>query len=146
VFHHGHFASEGLVQTIREKFADRRWKLGVLRTLRGTVGHSVAPLLEAVPHPTLVIWGAADRVLSDVPGSIRAAARLRHVRQVVIPRCGHAPQIEKSRLVNHLISRFLRDALETIPPALDPRRILARDADSRPHGPGLRPTSRPSVS
>jgi pimeloyl-ACP methyl ester carboxylesterase len=146
VFHHGHFASEGLVQTIRRKFADRRWKLGVLRTLRGTVGHSVAPLLEAVPHPTLVIWGASDRVLSDLPGSIRAAARLRHVRQVVIPKCGHAPQIEKPRLVNQLISRYLRDALETIPPALDPQRILARESQSRPHRPGFPTTPRRNFS
>src|SRR5579883_709924 len=144
VFHHGHFASEGLVQAIRRKFEDRRWKLGVLRTLRGTVGHSVAPLLEAVPHPTLIIWGATDRVLSDVPGSIRAAARLRRVRQVVIPRCGHAPQIEKPRLVNQLISRYLRDALESIPPALDPQRILARGSESRPQRPGFLATARRS--
>ena len=63
-----------------------------------------------------MIWGADDRVLSDVAGSIRAAERLRRVRQVVIPRCGHAPQIEKSRLVNRLISRYLRDKLEDDPP------------------------------
>jgi pimeloyl-ACP methyl ester carboxylesterase len=144
VFHHGHFASEGLVQAIRRKFADRRWKLGVLRTLRGTVGHSVAPLLEAVPHPTLVIWGASDRVLSDLPGSIRAAARLRRGRQVVIPKCGHAPQIEKPRLVNHLIARFLRDALETIPPALDPQRWLAQASGARPRRTGLLATPRRS--
>jgi pimeloyl-ACP methyl ester carboxylesterase len=142
VFHHGHFASEGLVQTIRRLFANRRWKLGVLRTLRGTAGHSVAPVLEAVPHPTLIIWGAADRILSDVPGSIRAAARLRRVRQVVIPKCGHAPQIEKPRLVNQLISRYLRDALESIPPALDPRRLLAQASESGPHRGGFLATPR----
>ena len=144
VFHHGHFASEGLVQAIRCKFEDRRWKLGVLRTLRGTLGHSVAPLLEAVPHPTLVIWGASDRVLSDLPGSIRAAGRLRRGRQVVIPKCGHAPQIEKPRLVNHLIARFLRDALETIPPALDPQRWLAQASGSRSRRTGLLATPRRS--
>ncbi len=126
VFHHGHFATEELVEAIRGKFQNRRWKMGMLRTLRGTVGHSVASLLPEVTQPTLVIWGADDRVLSDVPGSIRAADRLRHVRQVVIPRCGHAPQIEKPRLVNHLISRYLRDTLRTIPLAMDPQRALAR--------------------
>jgi pimeloyl-ACP methyl ester carboxylesterase len=127
VFHNGHFASEDLVEAIRGKFQDRRWKMGVVRTLRGTVGHSVAPLLPEVTQPTLVIWGADDRVLSDVAGSIRAAERLPHVRQVVIPRCGHAPQIEKPRLVNRLISGYLRDTLKTIPPALEPRRVLARN-------------------
>jgi hypothetical protein len=45
---------------------------------------------------------------------------------VVIPKCGHAPQIEKSRLVNQLVVRFLLDKLKNIPPALDPARFLAK--------------------
>jgi pimeloyl-ACP methyl ester carboxylesterase len=130
-FHNGHLASDGLVQAFRRKFEDRRWKLGLLRTLRGTVGHSVARLLPEIPHPTLVIWGAEDRILSDVAGSVRAAARLRRGRQVVIPKCGHAAQLEKPRLVNHLIARYLRDQLKTIPPALDPQRILAKPSGSQ---------------
>jgi hypothetical protein len=54
------------------------------------------------------------------------ANRIPRVRQVVIPRCGHAPQIEKARLVNQLISRYLRDKFNTVHPAPDPRRLLAR--------------------
>ena len=61
-------------------------------------------------------------MIADVPGSIRAAERLPRGRQVVIPKCGHAPQIEKARLVNTLVSRFLRDRLKAIPPQLDPAR------------------------
>jgi hypothetical protein len=64
-------------------------------------------------------------VLTDLPGSVRAAGQLPRVRQVVVPRCGHAPQIEKARLVNRLVSRFLRDELATIPAGLDPGRVLA---------------------
>lgn len=126
VFHRGHFASEHLVEAFERKFQDRQWKKGVLRTLRGTVGHSVAPLLERVPHPCLLIWGADDRVIADVPGSIRAADRMLKARQVVIPRCGHAPQIEKARLVNTLVQRFLREKLKNVPPTLDPSRYLER--------------------
>src|SRR5262249_4858331 len=120
-------------------------KMGVLRTLRGTVGHSVAPLLPEVTQPTLVIWGADDRVLSDVAGSIQAAGRLRRVRQVVIPKCGHAPQIEKPRLVNRLISGYLRDKLETIPTALEPERVLARKQRSVGQRVGFLTTSLRSV-
>jgi pimeloyl-ACP methyl ester carboxylesterase len=126
VFYRSHFASDALIEVIERKFQDRRWKKGVLRTLRGTVGHSVAPLLRAVSQPTLVIWGAHDRVISDVPGSVRAATQIARVRQVVIPKCGHAPQIEKSRLVNQLVFRFFRDKLKNIPPALDPARFLRK--------------------
>ncbi|MBX6312561.1 MAG: alpha/beta fold hydrolase [Isosphaeraceae bacterium] len=124
VFHSKRFATEELVDAIGRKFQDRKWKKGVLRTLRGTIGHSVAPLLERVPHPCLVIWGAEDKVIADIPGSIRAADRMLRVRQVVIPKCGHAPQIEKARLVNKLVLHFLRDGLKTIPPTLDPNKFL----------------------
>jgi pimeloyl-ACP methyl ester carboxylesterase len=126
VFHRSHFASDALVEVIARKFHDRQWKKGVLRTLRGTVGHSVAPLLPVVTSPSLIIWGANDRVITDVAGSVRAARQMRRVRQVVIPRCGHAPQIEKARLVNELVLRFVRDKLKTIPLALDPARFLTQ--------------------
>jgi abhydrolase domain-containing protein 6 len=130
VFYRGRFASEELVGAIGRKFQNRRWKKGVLRTLRGTVGNSVAALLPLVSQSALVIWGAEDRVLSDLPGAIQSAERIRHVRQVVIPKCGHAPQIERAGLVNRLISQFLRDKLKSIPPDLLPHRYLNRGVES----------------
>lgn len=127
VFHSKRFATDDLIEALALKFQDRRWKKGLLRTLRGVVGHSVTPLLEQIPHPCLLIWGSEDRIISDVAGSIRAAERILKARQVVIPRCGHAPQIEKSRLVNSLVLQFLRDNLRTIPPALDAERFLGHN-------------------
>jgi pimeloyl-ACP methyl ester carboxylesterase len=132
VFHQGRFATDELIDAIGRKFQDRKWKKGVLRTLRGTVGHSVGDLLEQVPHPALFIWGSEDKVIADVPGSIRAADRMLKARQIVIPKCGHAPQIEKSRLVNHLVLRFLRDGLKNIPQPLDPLKYLREEARERP--------------
>jgi abhydrolase domain-containing protein 6 len=139
VFHQSRFASDELIDAIERKFQDRKWKKGVLRTLRGTVGHSVSHLLECVPHPCLIIWGANDRVISDVPGSVRAADRMLKARQVVIPKCGHAPQIEKSRLVNQLVLRFLRDGLKNIPPQLDPVKFLRDGHRARARLIGVRP-------
>jgi pimeloyl-ACP methyl ester carboxylesterase len=124
VFHRSHYASEELIEAIERKFQNRKWKKGVLRTLRGTVGHSVAPLLPRVTTPTLVIWGDNDHVLSDVAGSVRAAAQISRCTQVVIPKCGHAPQIEKAGLVNKLVLGYLRGKLKSIPPTLDPARFL----------------------
>jgi len=124
VFHRGQFASTELIHNIERKFQDRRWKKGVLRTLRGTVGHSVTHLLDQVSQPTLIIWGDQDQILSDVPGSIRAAQKIRRVRQVVIPGCGHAPQIEKSKFVNQIVVRYLNDQLKSIPSSLDPSRSV----------------------
>ena len=131
VFHKGQFATDELVNVIGQKFQNRDWKKGVLRTLRGTVGHSVADLLDQIPHPSLAIWGTEDKVISDVAGSVRAAERILKIKQVVIPKCGHAPQIEKAHLVNQLVTRFLKDGLKTIPPQLDPHRYLAREGKPR---------------
>ncbi len=124
VFHHRKFATDELVEALARKFADRRWKTGVLRTLRGTVENTVAPLLDGVRVPCLFVWGADDRVIADVPGAIRAVSRMPTSRQVVIPRCGHAPQIERARLVNALVERFLRGKLGAVHPNLDPARFL----------------------
>jgi pimeloyl-ACP methyl ester carboxylesterase len=126
VFFRSPFASADLVAAMHRKFQDRKWKKGVLRTLRGTLGNSVTNLLPQIAQPVLVIWGASDRVLSDVPAAIRAAEQIPRVRQVVIPNCGHAPQIERAALVNRLISRFLRDKLKAIPPSFAPSRYLNR--------------------
>ncbi|WP_165073578.1 alpha/beta fold hydrolase [Paludisphaera rhizosphaerae] len=125
VFHKPRFADDRLIAAYERKFQNRRWKKGVLKTLRGTVGHSVADLLPRVVNPTLVVWGADDQVLSDVPGSILAAKRIPSVRQAVVADCGHAPQIEKSRIINQMIVRFLNDRLGPIPRPLDANRFLA---------------------
>ena len=102
-----------MVEVIERKFQDRRWKRRA-RTLRGT--GATGRRCSQVPPPPPVIWGENDRVLSDVPGSVRAADHVvpLKARQVVIPRAVTRPQIEKSRLVNHLVSRFLRDRLKAI--------------------------------
>lgn len=134
VFHNKRFANQELVDSIEAKFQDREWKKSVLRTLRGTIGHSVAHLLDSVPHPSLFIWGTEDKVIADVKGAIRAVDGMIASRQVVIPKCGHAPQIEKARLVNHLVSLFLRDQLKSIPPALEAARFLEPERDERHFG------------
>lgn len=143
VFHQGRFASDELVRAFERKFQNRRWKKGVLRVLKATVGHSSTELLAQIDAPALLIWGARDQVLTDLPGSIQAASQMKQGRQVVIPNCGHAPQIEKARLVNQLISRFLRDKLRSIPPALEPARFLSQHAQRR--SPENRGATRPLV-
>ena len=93
VFYRGRFASEELVGAIGRKFQNRRWKKGVLRTLRGTVGHSVAPLLPLVSQSALVIWGAEDRVLSDLPARFRQANRSAMSARSSFPNAATRPRL-----------------------------------------------------
>jgi pimeloyl-ACP methyl ester carboxylesterase len=95
-----------LVRYYRERFASRRWRTGLLRTIRGTMGHCVRPVLCRVNRPTLLISGQDDRIVD--PAEAETAAReLPHGRFLLIPRCGHAPQMERSGLINRLVASFL---------------------------------------
>ncbi len=70
--------------------------LAALRAQVGPFGQRRV-LLEALPGiqvPTLILWGAQDAVL-PVSQARTAAARLRHGRLVIVPRCGHVPHLER---------------------------------------------------
>ena len=69
--------------------------LSVLRALVSPLGQREVlvdrlPLLEI---PTLVVWGAGDRVFPRSQTK-RAAARLREGSLALIPECGHMPHVE----------------------------------------------------
>jgi pimeloyl-ACP methyl ester carboxylesterase len=120
VFHSPRFADPGLIDYYNARLRDRRWKTALLKTVRGTNDHVVFDKLELVPHPTLVIGGAEDRIVDPQRG-VEAARRLPRGEHVMVPRCGHAPQIEAAGLVNRLVERFL----------LDPRPVEAEPGDER---------------
>ena len=82
--------------------------------------------LAEVKQPTLLISGREDRVVNHEEARA-AAGVLPQGRFVMIPRCGHAPQIEKSRLINRLVVRYLTGRM----PA--PRREGQDSAAGLPH-------------
>ena len=126
VFHREHFASDELVQAVARKFQNRKWKKGRAEDAAGHGGaFGGAAAGRGSPADTRDLGGERSRALRRARRDPRRPPD-RRVRQVVIPKCGHAPQIERPGLVNHLISRYLRDQLRTIPPALEPSRFLGQ--------------------
>ena len=97
-----------LLAYYEKKFADRRWRSGLLRTIRGTMDHRVRDRLAEVTQPTLLVVGREDRIV-DPHQAIEAADLLRRGRLLVLEGCGHAPQIERSELVNRLVVEFLQE-------------------------------------
>ncbi len=87
--------------------------LGTLRALaRGRalrdhvqVGAEASELLV----PTLIVWGAEDR-LFPVAHAEAAARRIRGARLVVFAGCGHTPQLEDAARFNTLLAAFLDSA------------------------------------
>jgi pyruvate dehydrogenase E2 component (dihydrolipoamide acetyltransferase) len=81
------------------------------RVFRDIVPELLTPALdgeaESFPIPTLVVWGAEDRLVP--PATARAAvARLPRGRLVLLPSCGHMPMIEQPGRVVAEMRLFLQ--------------------------------------
>ena len=97
-----------LLAYYEKQFANRRWRSGLLRTIRGTMDHRVRDRLAQVTQPTLLVVGSEDRIV-DPRQAMEAAGLLPRGRLMVLERCGHAPQIEQSEAINRLVVEFLRE-------------------------------------
>ncbi len=64
--------------------------------------------LHRLQVPTLVLWGARDRVLPAYQAR-RAGARLPRGRLEIIPECGHLPHIECPGDFMGVVGRFLKE-------------------------------------
>jgi pimeloyl-ACP methyl ester carboxylesterase len=116
VFHKPRRVDGEMLRYYRAKFANRHWTKGFIRTVKGTLDHSVRERLKKLAAPTLLVTTSNDRVCC--PKTAEAAARdlpNGHFRKVV--RCGHAPQIEKHWLINRLVVDFLSSPNPTAHPS-----------------------------
>jgi pimeloyl-ACP methyl ester carboxylesterase len=113
-----------ILEYYHKQFASRRWRTGLLRSIRGTMDHCVRDRLPQVPHPTLLISGQDDRIVD--PEQAASAAKLLPLGQFMsIPQCGHAPQMEKPWLINRLVVEFLTGPRPVSKPR-PPESVLAK--------------------
>jgi 2-hydroxy-6-oxonona-2,4-dienedioate hydrolase len=108
VFQDANSSDPNLVQFYAQKFTNRAWRSGLIRTIRGTMEHRVVDRLDQVRQPTLLVVGENDRIVSPAD-SMAAVSRLPNGRLVVLRNCGHAPQIEAFETINELVVAFLLD-------------------------------------
>lgn len=116
VFHKPRKADRNMLNYYKKCFEDRKWKLSLVRTVRGTNDHVVRPQLKNLNMPVLLIGAKEDKIVDPMEGE-RAALDLPHGAFVTLPSCGHAPQIEKPWLVNRLVVHFLTSANPTAQPS-----------------------------
>jgi pimeloyl-ACP methyl ester carboxylesterase len=101
---------------------NRRWRSGFVHTIRGTKDHCVRDRLADMKQPTLLISGQEDKIVN--PEEVRAAVGdLSQGQFLMIPRCGHAPQIEKPRFINRLVVRYLTGRMPA--PSMDKQSYAA---------------------
>jgi pimeloyl-ACP methyl ester carboxylesterase len=106
-----------LLTYYQKQFANRRWRTGLLRTIRGTMEQVVRHRLSEVRQPTLLVSGREDRIV-DSTVAAEAARLLPDGHFLSIPRCGHAPQMEKAWLINRLVVHFLSSSRPSTKPKL----------------------------
>ena len=108
VFYRPRKADRGLLNYYKRCFLSRKWKLGLIRTVKGTNDHIVRPRMKELQCPTLFLGGKEDQIVSYLEGE-RAALEIPNGNGhwLSLERCGHAPQIEMPRLVNRLVVHFL---------------------------------------
>jgi pimeloyl-ACP methyl ester carboxylesterase len=100
------YASPRIMKYYEQKFANKLWRRALFETVRGTKSHSVRDRLTQIDRPTLVICGREDRIV-DPKEVYEAVKGIPNYQFVMIPRCGHAPQLERSRLINRMVLDFL---------------------------------------
>jgi len=117
VFYNTKRVDIGLLDYYQRQFANRRWRTGLLRTIRGTMDHCVRTRLSEVTQPTLLVSAAQDRIVD--PQCAREAAKLLPNGQFhLVEQCGHAPQMERPWLTNRLVVHFLSATEPTRKPRL----------------------------
>jgi pimeloyl-ACP methyl ester carboxylesterase len=107
-FYDRRLASPGVVKYYEQKFASKAWRKAFFQTVRGTKGHSVRETLKQVSRPVLVICGREDRIV-DTHVVREAIQGLPNFHFVNLPHCGHAPQLERPKVVNRLVLEFLHE-------------------------------------
>lgn len=107
VFHNPRRADPRLLGYYKEKMASRRWRIGLIKTIRGTLGHSIREKLAELPMPTMMFVGLNDSIV-DPGQAIEAGKTIPKGKLVTFDKCGHAPHLEYTRQVNKLVIQFLK--------------------------------------
>jgi pimeloyl-ACP methyl ester carboxylesterase len=76
--------------------------------LTSLAGYDFLDRLEEVEVPTLIVWGAQDRVVPPAD-ALGFARRLKHSRLEVFDRTGHVPMAERPVRFNRVLERFLAE-------------------------------------
>jgi len=92
-----YFDDSRVTKALVREYADRLRIEGATDALYGLVGPSREPPfridLATIRTPTLVVWGAEDRLI-EVAGAEARTQLLPDARFVVLPACGHTPMEE----------------------------------------------------
>jgi 2-hydroxy-6-oxonona-2,4-dienedioate hydrolase len=108
VFYDRRLVTPEWVEAVRRTLTTRTTALRVLRFARAARTNNIAARLETIGVPTLLVWGAEDRI---TPPSVagRFASLIPGARLVFLRRCGHAPMLEQPVAFGAVVRAWLED-------------------------------------
>lgn len=100
--------------SVRQALNDFEIRRKVLTDILGGGAYLLDPRLKEIAVPTLVLWGADDRIVDR--SSVEVFSRgIPDSRAVVFEQCGHIPIIEKWRESCRVYQGFLADVKRSAP-------------------------------
>ena len=104
------FVIDEIVQILKERFENKKWRLGFAKMAQVTKKNSIINRLLQLKCPILFVCGEEDQIIPSWQ-AYQAVQKMRDcgqdVRMIIISKCGHAPQIEQAQLTNKFITEFL---------------------------------------
>jgi pimeloyl-ACP methyl ester carboxylesterase len=108
IYFDGSFATDEVITNYRNVYGTvnaRKTPPKIMRKIMKDEEY-VASNLKNIKCPTLIIWGAQDRVIS--PSRAEMFGRdIDNASAMIIPQAGHMPQTEKSKVVNKSVIDFI---------------------------------------
>jgi len=102
-----------LTQSVIDRSVQNRKRPGLIRAVMATTRslplweQGFALRIGEINHPTLVIWGAEDKVFPPEVGH-EIQRTIKGASFALVPKAGHIPQWEQPEIVNSLLITFLK--------------------------------------
>ncbi len=96
------------VASVHRSLSEPATALRVLRFARAAKRDNVAGRLGEIAVPTLVVWGADDRITPPAVAE-RFLSRIPDAQLVFLRRCGHAPMIEQPQAFTAVLRAWLEE-------------------------------------
>jgi pimeloyl-ACP methyl ester carboxylesterase len=108
IFYDPRLVTIGWVEAVHRTVSEPTTALRVLRFARAAKRHNVEERLSDIAVPTLLVWGAADRI-TPLNVAERFHSLIPDATLVVLPRCGHAPMLERPAEFATVTRRWLNE-------------------------------------
>lgn len=107
VFYNKELATDALVDYGYQMHLERGDAPTIESVLRNTSGERLDDVINGISAPTLIVWGEQDEMIP-----LRVGQNLRRLirgsKLVVIPECGHLPELEKPEEFVDCVLEFLK--------------------------------------